>query len=237
MLDVKQYKFNRNECWFKKACEDFGADKCRMSCPIYLQFYYLVNLAEIPKRLQYPENLVLRAGADKPQYMRLQEIKNNIYEWVSEGNNLFIYSENCGNGKTTWAIKLMLKYFSEIMMGNGLQCRGFFIDVNSFLFRCKNDIGEHDARFNEIKQLITTVPLVIWDDIGVNGLTEYEHRILFMIINTRVNAGKSNIFTSNLGMEQLKGLIGQRLFSRIVNTSECIELTNKDHRGVKGDDK
>ena len=47
---------------------------------------------------------------------------------------------------------------------------------------------------------------------------------------------KSNIFTSNLGKRELANALGERLASRICNTSIDIELNGADKRylGIKG---
>ena len=40
----------------------------------------------------------------------------------------------------------------------------------------------------------------------------------------------SSIYTSNLSPEALKSVIDERIFSRIVNYSKCIEIKDGDHR-------
>ena len=54
-----------------------------------------------------------------------------------------------------------------------------------------------------------------------------------------MDAGKSNIFTSNLGKRELTNALGERLASRICNKSIDIELKGSDKRflglvGVEG---
>lgn len=55
---------------------------------------------------------------------------------------------------------------------------------------------------------------------------------LLSIINTRLNNGKSNIYTSNLSGDELQEKIGDRLYSRIINLSEDIEFFSFDKRGI-----
>ena len=45
-----------------------------------------------------------------------------------------------------------------------------------------------------------------------------------------MDAGKSNIFTSNLGKRELSNALGERLASRICNKSIDIELQGADKR-------
>lgn len=128
----------------------------------------------------------------------------------------------------------MSKYFSNIWNGNGTRCRGLFINVDEFLMAKRNAIKRPDIRLEEMEKLIPTVDLIVWDDIGVTKLKEYDHQILFSLINPRIVNNKANIFTSNVIDEQLDDNIGGRLSSRILDTSTIVEFTNKTQRKPKG---
>ena len=235
MYDVKEFHFNNNECWFRHKCPNFNTEKCNCACGQYCKFFYLANLANIPKPMQYPENQILEPGQDKNEYKYLEKIKSNIYEWVQEGNNLLLYSSTCGNGKTTWAIKLMCKYFSEVMYepDYDFQCRGLFINVDEFMYDYKKQINKKDERFQEILNIIDNVDLVIWDDIGNTPLTDFGHSVLYPIINKRIISGKANIFTTNVIDDELAHNIGTRLASRILETSDVLEFINASKRQPK----
>lgn len=234
MYDVKEFKFNKDRCWFRTNCPMYGTKDCNCSCSVYFQYYYLVNLANIPPNKQQPEDLKLSAMDDLKKYEYLNNIKGNINEFVQDGCNLYLYSPYFGNGKTTWSIKLMSKYFSNIWNGNGTRCRGLFINVDEFLMAKRNAIKRPDLRLEEMEKLIPTVDLIVWDDIGVTKLKEYDHQILFSLINPRIVNSKANIFTSNVIDDQLDDNIGGRLASRILDTSTIVEFTNKPQRKPKG---
>lgn len=59
-----------------------------------------INNSNIPKR--YLQDISLRpVKEDVETFKELQDIKNNIVDFVNQGKNLFIYSSSVGNGKTT----------------------------------------------------------------------------------------------------------------------------------------
>ena len=58
---------------------------------------------------------------------------------------------------------------------------------------------------------------------------------LLSIIDDRINNKKSNIYTSNLNKDELHKLLGDRVYSRVYNYSECIEFLGKDKRNLRGD--
>ena len=70
---------------------------------------------------------------DVPAFEKLADIQNNIVDFTKNGGLLYIYSKICGNGKTTWTIKMMLQYFNEIWRGNCLEPRGIFVNVPTFI--------------------------------------------------------------------------------------------------------
>ena len=163
----------------------------------------------------------------------INNIKHNIVDFVNKGSNLFIYSKNTGNGKTQWSLKLLMNYFDKIWASSDFVVRGLFINVPRFLNSIKEDIREGQEYVKHIRDNILTADIVIWDELCTGELTKYEHENLLGYINARLDAGKSNIFTSNLSNEQLLAAIGDRLYSRIINGGIPIELKGKDKRGSK----
>ena len=234
MYDVKEFKFAQDKCWFREICSNYTKQTCNCGCALYCQYYYLVNLANIPEQLQYLENQKLSAGVDLEKYKYLAQVKANILDFVQQGQNLFLYSKYYGNGKTTWSIKLMSSYFSKIWSGNGTKCRGLFINVDDFLMKKKSAISQKNYRLLQIEELIPNVDIVVWDDIGCTKLSDYDHSILFPLINSRISSNKCNIFTSNVIDDEFVNNVGGRLASRILETSTIVEFNNPPQRTPKG---
>ena len=74
--------------------------------------------------------------------------------------------------------------------------------------------------------------MVIWDDIGANKLSDYDHTQLLTYIDQRKLNLKSNIYTGNLNYDQLMNTVGARLTSRVWNDSTVVELVGVDRRGT-----
>lgn len=187
---------------------------------------YLLDNSGIPKSKQYPQELI--ADVDLNAYRKLADIKSDIVDFVDSGSNLFICSQNTGNGKTSWAIKLMLRYFNEIWAGNGFKVRGLFVNVPTLLLQLKNFDNPLPEEF---KQHLMDVDLVIWDEIASTSISNYDYSNLLMFLDYRILNDKSNIFTSNaVTKDELEKNVGAKLSSRIWNTSEVIEFRGKDRR-------
>lgn len=218
----------RSKCWYKDVCQE----DCSSSCIRYLEMAFLMDSSCIPKARQIPTQLIPE-DVDYDVFVKLSEIKSNILDVVSSGQNIYIGSETTGNGKTTWAIKLMLKYFDEIWAGNGFRCRGVFVYVPTFLTQLK-DFGSKNEKFEQMKRDIQTADLVIWDDIGSAGLSNYDLSQMLTYLDQRILDKKANIFTGNFVGSSLEQAIGTRLYSRVWNTSDKYLLRGHDRRGWYG---
>lgn len=221
------------DCWYKSVC---NYKDCSNGCIRYIEMKYLIDNSNLPKKRCNPERLALYPQeCDHTAFTILQGIKDNIVQFVEEGQNLYIASHYTGNGKTTWAIKLMLKYFDEIWAGNGLRVRGVFVNVPTLLNKIKANISEKDPKVDELLYNLTTADLVIWDDIGSDALSQYDHAQLLSYIDQRVVDEKANIFTGNTLDAEMTKAVGERLKSRIWNNSKVIIFYGEDRRDNKYD--
>lgn len=224
------YELN-SECWYKNVCNQSMracGNGASSSCIRFLEMKHLMDSSGIPKIRQYPIALT-PDEVDYDAFCKLAEIKDDIEPLVHNGEfNLYICSNNPGTGKTTWAIKLLLKYFDSIWAGNGFRTRGLLINVPTLLLQLKdfqNPVSE------EYKNNILNSDLVIFDDIAVSGIGQYDYNNLLMYIDNRMLNGKANIYTSNKTTKQsLESVIGSRLASRIWEMSTIIEFRGKDRR-------
>lgn len=214
------------DCVYKDVCND----TCRPACMRYVEMKYMLKHSNIPESQQKIHRL-MPEQCDIKAFEKLADIQQDIYNFVKQGKTLYIYSPNCGNGKTTWSIKLMLQYFNEMWAGNGFTKRGIFVNVPSFLATCKFTISHPDESFDELRANLPKVDLVIFDDIATTKLTEYEYSLLLTYIDQRVFGEKATIYTGNISPNKLQDYVGNRLASRIVgdNTTKVM-LRGKDMR-------
>ena len=215
------------DCWYKKICHK----KCSESCIRFICMRTLFENSRIPEYMWKNKNLEC-SELDRKAFEQLHAIEDNVEVFVDAGRNVLIHSEICGNGKTSWSVKIMRKYFDKIWHLSGFNCHGLFVNVPQFLYNCKRSISQNVEGFEELCNLISECDLVIWDDVATGDLTSYEHQILLQYIDDRINSGKSNIFTANGNIADLYKKLGDRLSSRIIRNSECIELREEDKRSA-----
>ena len=129
--------------------------------------------------------------------------------------------------------KALLLDVNKIWAESSLTCRVLFINVPKFLLALKASISNQSDYIDHINMYVNSADIVIWDDIGTKVATEFEHEHLLSLIDSRLLDNKSNIFTSNIIPNELSSFVGDRLASRIINTSKTIEFLGTDKRGLK----
>lgn len=224
------------ECFVRDICKKYIKDKsCDTNdfCIKLFKLEELYNQSLLSDFQRRRISLFLDSDlSDQQAFSNLSNIEKDIVNFVNTGQNLFIHSVNVGNGKTSWAIRMIQSYLNSIWPESDLTCRSLFINVPRFLLSLKDSISNSSEYIDHIKNNVLSTDLVVWDEIGVKSLTTYEHEHLLNLINTRLDSRKSNIYTSNLSGDELKDKIGERLYSRLSKLSYDIELVGKDKRGI-----
>lgn len=219
----------KDKCWYKNICDksrcgdNFCIRHYKMSC--------LTHMATLEGKECYPIPLRLDSdGTDRDAYNQLKSIQQDISTFVTNGNNLLIYSTICGNGKTVWARKLLLSWFDSIWATTDFECRGLFISLPRLMTALKNNISKPDEYFQYIDENILNADLIVWDELNYKDMSGFEHDYLLNVLDRRISTGKANIFTGNFSLDIIERKLGSRLCSRIVGSSIKVELKGKDKR-------
>lgn len=86
---------------------------------------------------------------------------------------------------------------------------------------------ESQTTTEEILRELQRVPVLLIDDLGTEHVTEFTSSILYQIIDKRYREERPFIVTSNFSPNELSqrmGLMGERIFHRIVETCRYLQL-------------
>jgi len=218
-------------CYAEKYCIKRSRGECSDHCDAYRLLRALYRLSRLPEKYRYNIPLIPESS-DLESFEFLNEFMKNIEERVANGDGLYIWSEKCGNGKTSWACKIMSYYFRKIAFKTGLENEGLYIYLPTFLDQLRASYDkEPDPDWLELMEMLTACRLLIVDDIGAEKNTEWVNERLLSIINTRNMNGLSTIYTSNCSLDELGARMGERIKSRIKGSTSEIHLKGKDKRG------
>lgn len=87
----------------------------------------------------------------------------------------------------------------------------------------------------EIFKQVERTDLLLLDDLGAERLSPYVQQLIFDLLDTRVNARKPLLITTNLSKEQLTkpdSMESRRILSRVLGSVSVIELTGRDRRAA-----
>lgn len=215
-------------CFAEEYCKK-DRSACSELCGGYRVLRALYNLSRIPEKYRY--NIPLKPEqVDIPAFEALNAYKESVLEKVEAGEGLYIWGKSTGNGKTSWACKVMSHYFRKIAFDTGLENEGLYIFLPTFLEDLRDNYDSKDPDFEQVLSMVRECKLLIIDDIGAERVTEWVRERMVSIINTRVSNDLATIYTSNLSPEELKAELGDRISSRVLGASQVIEITGGDRR-------
>ena len=196
----------------------------------------LFELSGLPKKYFEPQHLVKRE-VDADCWDWLEDVRNNIVEKVQSGLNIVITSTIVGNGKTSWAVRLLQRYLAETALDGRMVEKGMFVVSAQLL----TEFGDYNyfqtmKEFLERFEKLKTCDLLVIDEIGGGSLTKASYPYLYDLVNYRVDNNLSTIYTTNYTDEEVINLLGQRLYSRIYDTSVVLEFEASNVRGLEADE-
>ena len=227
------------ECWYcdiaiaigeKDKCnKGYQTEWCDEHCPIYRNMKCCFEASALPEKYWWPFSLK-RSDIDKNAIKQIKDIREDLTDFVYEGKNLLIQSEKCGNGKTSWGIKLLQKQI-ELNYKQTIP-PAFFVYVPNLLYEARKSISGKNTIFNKMEYMIENCPLVMFDDIGSVPLKDYDLLIMSNFIEKRITQNLSSIFTTNCVNEVLRANLGERLFDRVNRLSVVVTLKGNSMRGL-----
>ena len=209
------------KCYASDYCQK-DKSSCSDVCGGYRVLRALYNLSRIPERYRYTIALKPENGEDLEAFTVLDNYKNDVLSMVDEGRGLYIWGKSTGNGKTSWACKIMSYFFRKIAFNTGLENEGLYIFLPTFLEDLRDNYDNKDPEFDEILRMIKTCRLLIIDDIGAERVTDWVRERMVSIINTRVSNNLTTIYMvglrfdtlnkhfSNMGLLNGSGTLGKK---------------------------
>lgn len=197
-----------------------------------MELYALLLHSGLPDaRWKIPSLYCDEDDVDYATFVSLAQL--DMGDFVARGKSLYLYSPITGNGKTTWAIKLLISYYLKIYDGNAFEERGRFVNIPSFLRLVSESMNYRNSTddIDMVKSALEHDDLIVMDDIASTPLNVPDQKYLLSYIDQRVLAGKATIYTGNCDEAQLERIIGKRLKSRVWNESIRCGLRGSDKRG------
>ena len=146
----------------------------------------------------------------------------NFNQICKRGDGL-VFSGLPGTGKSHLAIAILQAILPE-HCGLYMTCMGLIREVRN-TWRKDSERGEM-----EVLRIISGVPLLVLDEIGVQYGTDGEQTILFEVLDRRYREMRPTILLTNQAKQGLKEFIGERSFDRLTETSKWVSFDWASYR-------
>jgi len=170
-------------------------------------------------------NFVADTDAKRSALKVAADFAENFGDHFRDGATV-VFSGKPGTGKSHLAIAAAMS-----VMANGTALYLNALD----LVRMVRDTWRRDSEMTESAVLheLSTVSLLVIDEIGVQYGTEGEQVILFDVLNRRYRDLMPTILLTNLGAKGMKEFLGERSFDRLREGGIWVAFDWESHRGVK----
>jgi DNA replication protein DnaC len=217
-----------------KSVEVDGVERLtRCDCWRELVVDRFLAQARIPPKFARAELNSFKPDTDS-QRDALRLAKKFVEAFPAEQKGLVFYGPT-GVGKTHLAISLL----KAVIRDKG--ARGFFFQTTELLRLVRETYNRSvDETEMEVLRPVLDADVLVLDDLGVEKTSEWVQETLGLVINTRYNAKRATIVTSNLrdpidntDMNSFMVQLGVRSRSRLLEMCEWVEMQGTDIRDVE----
>lgn len=170
-------------------------------------------------------DLTLYPQADRPNMeMVLAECRRFAADLAAgrPTDNLLLMGE-VGLGKTFLASAIV----NEVVAQRKVAVYFTFPEFTDLLRRER--FSNNEDRGAALQRLLDT-DLLVLDDLAAEKVSDWVAQELFNVLNHRINRGLPLVVSTNLTLAELSDLYGDRIYSRLIGSSDVLRLSGQDVR-------
>jgi DNA replication protein DnaC len=216
-----------------RSIEDNGVERVvRCECWRNSLIERLMSSARIPARYSRCELDNFEHGISS-QLLAWRKARAFVDSFPIVDRGLLMYGPH-GVGKTHLAVGILKAVIRE------KGARGYFFETRHLLREVRNTYNDSvRATENEVLRPVMEADVLVLDDLGAEKQTEWVQETLGLVVNTRYNAKRATIFTSNLAESQDPSetdtfivQLGARTRSRLLEMCDWLHVTGPDIRDI-----
>lgn len=214
------------------ACRDtgfIGSEKCacfrRRETELLYAQSHLESMAGSVSFDSLSEDVYRSSDEDLAHFIGARDTARTFAEQFDKADRNLLFMGDVGTGKTTLSVCVAgelirrgysVLYFSAVSLFERLARQQFTNGSEPDGDTLHNDLYDCD--------------LLVIDDLGTELTNAFSAEQLFVLINERSIRKRPLVISTNLGLDDLQRLYGERIFSRLISSSTILKLTGHDLR-------
>lgn len=164
------------------------------------------------------------------QLLGITDMVSYAQEMADRGHSI-TFTGPCGVGKTHLAICLMRRIWIKLFNADrdNLPAYKSYSDLLNNIKQAWT--GNPQDEYRWINKL-STVPLLVLDDVGVGNHTDWSRSIIYQVVDKRYRDCRQTIITTNLSIAKFAEVVDDRIASRLCD-GIAVEMSGKDWRVQK----
>ena len=134
-----------------------------------------------------------------------------------------VFVGSVGVGKTHLGCAILNRLVMQ-----GVSCR--YVYAESFLDLCRRRPQDQSEIGYLTLRAFCEERLIFLDDVGIGTDTEWTEAQYTKLLDARYREKRPIVLATNLGLEDLKKVIGERCLSRLIESNDIVEMGGEDRR-------
>lgn len=178
--------------------------------------------------LQYYSDVAIGEGEPSPRG-NAKKIKQTMLKYCKNYDSIsdqLLFTGSPGVGKT---------FMSNCIVNNLIQ-KGYgiiYVTAAHLVSSIQDQLFRDGKTSTQVFEPLLLCDLLIIDDLGAEFSSEYSQKQLYEVIDSRLNAEKKMIISTNLTVSKIRKIYDERLSSRIQGNFKTIPFYGEDIRLIK----
>lgn len=217
-------------------CGDTGFDSSGKRCSCFVQIASQLAVEDLNKSANMPDcdfdhfNLDYYSKAADSNgvvpYDNMREVLRFCMRYAAEFSDhsrSLLLMGNPGLGKTHLSISI-----AKEVLKAGFTCA--YGSIQNYLTEVEKEHFGRGQQGKDTLSILTTVDLLILDDLGTETSTQFYESMIYNIINTRINTSRPTIVNTNFSAEELQRKYNGRIISRLFGEYSKVNFYGTDIR-------
>ena len=157
----------------------------------------------------------------------LQSYVSTLVDSGEEPQHGFLLHRPPGTGKTMLGCIML----NELILHRAKP--GRFLNLSRTFYKLRDTFSASSEDYGKtwrILEELCVLPYLMLDDFGIQRDTEWEKEMFYDLVDARYGAERFTVVTTNRPLDEIQQYSDGRIYSRLVEMCQVVEMTGTDYR-------